>query len=210
MRKSVYVLTVLLQLFAIGGQFAALSQAQAADAVSSFKSGKYEGLMLAVDRDGNLSGYYRESQGEGVSKACTFFLKGKAADKHAEILTWNDQVFPGVLKALGADVNLQIEKGRDFPGCGLVLMPEIAQGITLGKTMEAKWDELEVVASNRAYLYSAPSEEKKLKSYLVKGDVAGALSTTGEWVQIEFPRDGKKNVSGWINARDIKSLLPPK
>jgi hypothetical protein len=200
------LLTNLSLLFAIG---AAITPAQAADA-SSLKPGKYEGLMLAVDPAGNLSGYYRESQGEGVSKTCTFFLKGKVADNHAELSTWSDQVYPGVLKADGADVNLQIEKGRDFPGCGLVLMPEIAQGIKFDKTLDAKWSDLEIVASNRAYLYSAPAEDKKLKSYLIKGDVVGALSTNGDWVQVEFPREGKKSVSGWINVNDVKALQPPK
>lgn len=209
----VTVFTKLSLLMALCCQFALLPQAQAVEVTQAFKSGKYEGLMLAADHDGNLSGYYSETQGEGVTKTCTFFLKGKIAENRAEnrveVATWSDQVFPGVLKTVGTDVSLQIEKGREFPGCGLVLMPEIARGITLDKTFEAKWDDLKIVVNDRAYLFSEPSESKKMKSYLIKNDVVGILSRNGEWVRIEFPRDGKKSIGGWVKASDVKEFSAP-
>jgi len=37
----------------------------------------YEGLMLAVAQSGEISGYYRESQGEGVTKTCSVLLIGQ-------------------------------------------------------------------------------------------------------------------------------------
>jgi hypothetical protein len=194
---------------ALCSQFVLLSHGWAVETVQTFKAGKYEGLMLAVDREGNLSGYYRETQGEGVTKTCAFYLKGKAADSEAKISTWSDQVFPGVIKTAGTDVNLKIEKGREFPGCGLVLMPEIAQGITFDKTFGANWNDLKIIASDRAYLFSEPSTDKKLKSYLIKNDVVGTLSRNGDWVQVEFPREGKKSISGWIKSSDIRDLSSP-
>ena len=202
MRKRLLLITLSL-LFVLVSQFTISFPAHA---TQPFKPGKYEELMLAVDQEGNLEGYYNESQGEGIVKTCTFFFKGKAADSRADITAWNDQSVPGVLKAEAKGVNLRIEHGRDFPGCSMVLMPEIAQGISLDKTMEAAWNTLDVVDSERAYLYSAPVDDKKLKTYLIKNDVAGVLAKQGDWVKIEFPREGKKSVTGWVKAVDVKEL----
>jgi hypothetical protein len=62
-------------------------------------SGIYEGLMLAVDRQGTVSGYYRESQGSGVTKTCSFYLSGQEEGDQVDLLTWNIETFPGSLQA---------------------------------------------------------------------------------------------------------------
>jgi hypothetical protein len=55
-------------------------------------SGIYEGLMLAVNQQGAVSGYYRERQGSGVTKTCSFYLSGQEKDDQADLLTWNIEI----------------------------------------------------------------------------------------------------------------------
>jgi hypothetical protein len=165
--------------------------------------------MLAVDQDGTVTGFYRESQGEKPSKTCTFFLRGKTGAEPIAINSWNSQSFPGQIKAEGADVNLKIGQAREHPGCGLVLMPEIATGITLERTAATQWRSLKIVQGSRTPLFAAPSAGKKTKSYFVKNDVLGVLGHSGEWLQVEFPREGKASIKGWLKASDMQDLLPP-
>ena len=173
--------------------------------------GMYEFLMLGVDKQGEVSGYYRESQGEGVVKTCSFFLKGKDTGGQATIVTWQDQVFPGVLKNEGKDdVNLKIAKGLEHPGCGLILMPMIAEeGRGFTRIYESKWESLKIVKNNRAPLFSEPSSDKKTKSYFIKRDVLGVVTVNGEWVKVEYPREGKAAVKGWVRSSDMQDLQPP-
>lgn len=189
--------------------FGASSPSLATDA-PKLTSGIYEGLMLAVDQDGTVAGFYRESQGEKPSKTCTFFLQGKDGAEPIAINSWNSQIFPGQIKVEGANINLTIAQGREHPGCGLVLMPEIATGITLERTSITQWHSLKIVQSSRASLFSEPSAEKKTKSYFVKNDVLGILAHNGEWLQVEFPREGKAPIKGWLKASHVQDLLPPK
>lgn len=175
-----------------------------------FTPGVYETLMLAVDSNSEILGYYQESQGEGVVKTCSFFLKGKSDRGEAHIVTWNDRIFPGLLSAAGnGEVVLRIEQGREHPGCGLVLLPEISSGIKLSKTADSKWITLKTVKGDRAILFAAPAPERKTKSYFIKDDVLGVLSIRGEWVNVEFPRPGKKSIKGWVRSDELRDLIPP-
>lgn len=185
---------------------------EAGQARQKIVPGVYEFLMLAVNRDGEVSGFYRESQGEGVVKTCSFFLKGKDVDGQASIVTWNERVFPGILRNVGNDdVNLKIPQGLEHPGCGLVLMPQIAdEGRIISRISETKWESLKVVNNQRAALYSEPSIHKKTKSYFIKNDVLGVMSVSGQWAKVEFPREGKASIAGWVMIDDIKDPTPPK
>lgn len=63
-----------------------ISTESGATTVNYFSSGTYEGLSLAVDRDGRVTGYFREEQGVGVTKTCSFFLTGKATSSEIKLL----------------------------------------------------------------------------------------------------------------------------
>ncbi len=194
------------------GLFLFSPHGRAASVVQKFTPGTYEQLMLAVDGEGNLSGVYCEIQGQGVEKRCMFFLKGKEVGGLAKIVSWgvaSDAVYPGVLKVDGKDVILQINHGQDHPGCGLVLSPDIDTGVSLSRILESNWNSLKIIQASRANLFSEPSSGRKSKSYLIKGDVVGIVSISGEWVNIEFPRGGKSPIKGWIKSSDTKDLLPP-
>lgn len=206
-RLSSLVVAAFPLLLALNCQFIKIPQAAAsetAEATQSLKSGKYEGLMFAVDRVGNVSGHYRETQGQGVVKTCDFFFKGKVDGDRAELSIWGSQMVPGLLTADGANVKLQIKDRRNLPGCDLVLLPEVEQGMTLEKTTDAKWRAVGQIATGRASLYSDCLDSTKLKSYLIVTNVVGVLYHDSQWVQIEYLREGKSTISGWVKASDIQ------
>jgi hypothetical protein len=187
--------------------FAIACRADAARGAFPFESGVFEQLMLAVDPQGRVTGFYREEQGTGVTKTCSFFLTGKATSDEISVVTWNDQLFPGTLKAEQDGVKLKIVRGREHPGCGLVLLPQISEGIRFDRVAQTNWVELRVITAQRAYFYSEPVASKKLRSFVVRGNVVGVLSESGEWLQVEYVGE-KKTTMGWIRGSEVKKLEP--
>lgn len=173
----------------------------------TFESGVYENLLLAVNSDGAVTGYYREAQGEGVVKNCAFKFRGEARADVATILVGADESFPGEIRAETDGINLKIAKGRELPGCGLVLMPEIADGLSYDLITKVSWNELRTIISEKSYFYSEPKVGKQLKSYLVKGDVVGVVTKEGDWLQIDYYSDSGKMSRRWINSKETTSLL---
>ncbi len=182
--------------------------ARAADA-PALQPGIFEGLMLAIDPSGRVSGYFREEQGQGVTKTCTFFLSGQASGNPFDIVTWSNETFPGSLKIVGDDIELKIPKGREHPGCGMVLLPEIAQGVEFDRTGKTNWIGLRVVAAPRAYFHAKPSDAEKLRVFVVKGDVVAVIADQGDWLDVAYPGE-KKTTEGWIRAAELTSPAPPK
>ncbi len=176
--------------------------------VNHFEPGAYENLLLAVNKNGFVTGYYREVQGEGVKKTCSFFLQGEAKDGIANITTWADKPFSGVLKAGATEVNLKIEKGQEHPGCGLVMMPEIATGLSFDLRAKVPWNELRTIANEKSYFHSEPNGAKRLKSYLVRGDVVGVVASKDGWLQIDYYSSAGKMSRGWICSQDTAIFQP--
>lgn len=166
------------------------------------KSGVYEGLMLAVNKNGDVTGYFNEKQGQGVEKGCSFYLRGTHAAGQVNVVTWQENKLPGILTAAADGVVLHIPNGRSHPGCQSVLLPQIDKGLAFDLTAAAAWDELRVVQSAKANLYKEPDQAKKMKSYLVRGDVVGVLANKDGWFSIEYRADTKK-ISAWVRAIDI-------
>ena len=173
-----------------------------------FESGIFEGLMLAVDKNLNLTGYYREVQGEGVTKRCSFYIAGKASSSEIGIVTWNQKVIPGTLTAEAAGLKIKIEKGREHSGCGLVLLPTISTGMSLDEIEKPNWLELQRITSDRAYFFADHMGIKKLKPYVINGDVVGVLSRRGDFLEVEFLAK-KRKIRGWIKSSDAENLIPP-
>jgi hypothetical protein len=171
-------------------------------------SGIYEGLMLAVDRNGVVSGYYQESQGTGVTKTCSFYLSGQEKGERADLLTWNVETFPGSLEAAEHGVVLRVEKGRDHPGCGSVLSPLISQGLLLDRVAVANWTSLRRVTATRTFLFPKPDPNAKSRTYVVMGDLVGVLFQNGDWSRVEYV-NGQTRVDGWIRTADAVELQPP-
>ncbi len=104
---------------------------------------------------------------------------------------------------------MHLPNGRSHPGCQSVLLPQIDQGLTFDLTAAARWQELSFVQSAKAYLYKEPDEAKKMKSYLVKGDVVGVLAYKGGWVSVEY-NTGVKKLRAWVRAIDVAPMEVPK
>jgi hypothetical protein len=184
------------------------SSAVAEPPAPRLRSGIYEGLMLAVDPQGGVTGYYREEQGEGVTKTCSFFLAGKVTAGATPVITWSsNQRFPGTLTPLSDGVELRIEQGREHPGCGLVLLPTIESGLEHSLIRETNWRELRRIVDKRANFYSSPSDAKKTRAFVVTGDVVGVIAESGEWLEVEYP--GKKTTRGWVRAAATQKLPAP-
>ena len=165
--------------------------------------------MLAVDQQGVVTGYYRESQGSGVMKTCSFYLSGQEKGDQTDLLTWNVEAFPGSLEAAEQGVVLRIEKGRDHPGCGSVLPPLISQGLLLDRVAAANWTSLRRVIAKRTFLFPNPDKTAKSTTYVVMGDLVGVLSQSGDWLRVEYV-NGQTRVGGWIRAGDAAELQPPR
>jgi hypothetical protein len=172
------------------------------------RSGIFEGLMLAVDPQGGITGYYREEQGEGVVKSCSFFLAGKVAANATPVMTWDTQRFPGTLTPLSDGVKLRIKQGSEHPGCGLVLSPLIASGLELSLVRETNWRELRRIVNKRVNFHSAPSDEKKMRAFVVAGDVVGVIAESGEWLEVEY-LGKEKTTRGWVRAAATQKLTAP-
>jgi hypothetical protein len=184
---------------ALGG--AARSQAQ-------LKSGIYEGLTLAVDAQGAVTGSYRDEEGEGVTKSCSFFLAGHEKGGEAVVATWSLETFPGSLKAADHGVVLQIENGRDHPGCASVLPPLISEGMLLDLDSPADWTSLRRVIAKRAYLLRKPNDRRGGRGYLVNGDIVGVLARSRDWLDVEYAKEGRRT-RGWLRAADTAEIRPP-
>jgi hypothetical protein len=173
-----------------------------------FKSGQYEQLMLAIDSQGNLTGYYHEDQGQGISKRCEFYLSGKGFGGEIPVLTWSNRTLPGTLTALSGSVKLRIEKGRDHAGCGQVLLPQINQGLKFDLTEDAAWSELRQISSDRSNFYMEPDAAKALKTFVVRGDIVGIIVRNGEWLLTEY-HGAKSTTKGWLVADTTSKLSSP-
>ena len=171
-------------------------------------SGQYEQLVLAVDPKGRLTGYFREEQGRGVVKSCVFSVSGQGKEGEFPIVSWSDRAFPGTLKANKSGVTLKIPKGREHPGCGLVLLPQIADGLEFDRVSAANWYEFRKISSARAQFYSAPDPSRVQRAYVVSGDVVGVVASSGKWLEVDY--QGKQaSIKGWILASDTVPLTPP-
>lgn len=204
----------------LSGLFLLTLDGRAGEAGEKFTSGIYEGLMLAVNDEGELQGFFKQSLG-AVDVTCSFFLKGKDSGGQANIISWSGQrfrekrknpkiySFPGLLKNAsvnGTDaIDLKIEQGFGHPGCGV----DVAEGMLLSRTAKANWVSLRMVKNTRAPLFSGPALDKKTKSYVIRNDVLGVVSMNGEWINVEFPREGKKPIKGWVRTEDVEELMPP-
>lgn len=189
--------------------FFVISTTCCAQEPSSLKSGVYEGLNLAISKEGVVTGYFNEKQGEVVEKGCSFYLQGTYAAGQVSFISWRTAKLPGTMKVQSDEITLQIPQGRNHPGCMSVLLPQIDQGLSLDLTSSANWEELRVVALDRASFYKEPDETKKMKAYLVKGNVVGVLGAKKkDWLSVEYITD-KGKVSGWMPETSLAKLVAP-
>ncbi|TCC14684.1 hypothetical protein E0L21_00030 [Kosakonia quasisacchari] len=177
---------------------------------ATLQSGVYEELQLAVSPSGEVTGYYSETMGVGVTRNCAFALAGNVSQNgEAEISSWSSDVLPGHLSATADGVTLKIANGQSHDGCMNVMVPQINEGIALSKTQSTQWISLAEVVDDRVYLSSTPDASTRRKAWIVKDDVVGVLKTGQGWTQIQFISEAGKSTTGWVNSKSIKPLTPP-
>ncbi|SCB95854.1 hypothetical protein GA0061071_103182 [Kosakonia oryzendophytica] len=177
---------------------------------ASLQSGIYEGLQLAVSPTGDVTGYYSETLGQGVTRNCSFALAGKVnAVQEADIRSWSSDVLPGHIAATKNGVVLRIPQGQSHDGCINVMVPLIDEGLELERTRQTRWLSMAEVSGERVYLSNSPDVATRRKAWLVKGDVVGVVKNQSGWTQIEFVSESGKTTAGWVESSKIKPLTPP-
>lgn len=174
------------------------------------RPGRYEGFSLAVGPGGEVAGYFRQQQGEGVVKSCAFFLSGHQANGgRIAVLTWSRQVFPGTLAATDGGVVLTVPRAGLHPGCGLVLPPAISEGLELSLVSREHWMDLRRVTTSGAVLRAAPGAGAKRVARLAAGEVLAVRARRGGWLQVDDLQSGHR-ATGWVPASATEALMPPK
>ncbi len=172
--------------------------------------------MLAIDKEGNVTGYFEQGLGGDVPRTCAFFLKGRVAiSGQFDIVSWSgseDPVLPGIItKEFGNndDIRITIKRGNELPGCFGVVVTPLPEGTSLSRNYETRWTNIKMIRKDRAYIYSEPSLKKKTKAYFIKDDVVGIIAANPEWVQVFYPRFEKSTIKGWLKRSDVDDLEPP-
>lgn len=169
------------------------------------RSGLYEGLMLAVDGGGAVSGSFAQ-QG-----SCAFRIAGRASSQGVAVVrTVGGGSAPSIEGRLTAgtdSVTLALPGGQQLPGCGNVLPPLIDEGLDLDLTEKGTWTRLVNVAADRTPLRKSPGEAGR--SYVVRGDVLGVVSEKAELLEVAFVNAQGRVVHGWIAAKDAKAVGAP-
>ncbi len=179
-----------------------------ANAANLLESGLYEGLMLAVSSEGKVTGYYQEEQGENPGKRCTFFFSGTTNEQGgAKIQSWSSRIkLLGNITAQPDAIVVTIPKGREHDGCGLVLMPEIDQGLSLTRIAQVPWRELRTITATKVHLSKMPTDGAAQKAYLIRGDVVGVLQTKDQWVEVEYVAS-ERRIKGWVKELETGKVF---
>lgn len=179
-------------------------------------SGDYGGLLIGVDRNGNLTGYFESSTGAGQF-SCIFFVSGKASGSANKVDTWfpgdrnPDQIIQGLLEQVSSSgkpaIRLKLEE--EHGGCWNV-QHFASDESTFALTEQGNWESIRIVASKKAYFYDDPSSPKPRKSYVVTGNALRVFETREGWVRAEYAGPDNRRTHGWISKRDLFSATNPR
>lgn len=202
MKKKLYAMAGALR--SAGAVLAlAAGVATGAQAGSVLRPGLYEGLMLALDGGGKVSGAFAQ-QG-----SCSFRIAGRLGSQTvAEVRTVDGSApaIEGRVTAGTGSVTLALPGGQQLPGCGNVLPPLIDKGLELDLTHKAAWRHLVGVTADKTALRKSPTDAGR--AYVVRGDVLGVVSEKEELLEVDFVSAKGGVVRGWIAAKDAKAIKP--
>lgn len=162
-------------------------------------SGIFETIYIAQPTADIIKGFYEESLGAGHK--CVFSFEGKTQGNHADI-TVNGEGFTGHIEFQDKELILTIENARDIPGCAMVLMPEIATGLSYTSSQKASWIDLKKASQQGAKLYlSATTQAEKITSISPR-TVMGILEQSNGWVRVSF-YDENGFIEGWVKRTEL-------
>jgi hypothetical protein len=179
-------------------------------------SGDYDGLVIGVDRNGSLTGYFESSTGRGQF-SCIFFVSGKVSGSADNVDTWfpgtrePKDVIKGVLEDMSSNgkpaIRLTLEE--EHGGCWNV-QHFASDQLTFVLTERGTWESIRIVASSKAFFYDDPLSPKPRRSYAVTGNALRVFDTRNGWVKAEYVSPENRRTLGWIRERDLFSATSPK
>jgi len=179
-----------------------------------FVSGNYEmGLRLAFDSTTKkISGYFENSTGwDERSKSprftCTFYLEGTVSGRKFNIKTYDPtdkkvDLITGTFEIVSR-TKVKIKLSEEHGGCWNVMhFADSAANFELEQRQP--WTQVRYVDATKAYFYSDKSEEKKLRAYLVKGNVVSVTKIEQDWAYCIY--SGRKTTEGWVKIAELNKL----
>lgn len=178
-------------------------------------SGNYDGLLIGVDRQGTVTGYFESSTGNGQFN-CIFFFTGKLGSSTTRVDSWfpgdrdPKEVISGTIAALVEEgmsavrVTLKEEHG----GCWNV-QHFASEPASFKLTEEGAWQSVRVVSAKRSYFYNDSSGARARKAYVVQGNALRVFELQSGWVRAEYINPEGKRTQGWISERDLYLATSP-
>lgn len=201
---------------------AAFAVSASAQERGKIASGSYDSLMLAVNAQGELTGYFDEGTGDdghGHPRfTCTFFIYGEKQVGNAyKVSTWypgvaEDEVITGTLKLVGkgaqAKVNLHLD--GEHGGCWNVA-PGLKEraGVDFELDSPATWEAIRIISPAKSYFFISPEAKAPQKIFVVKNDPVRVLSLKGEWAEVSYAGESGKTTQGWMKLSEFFPVKPP-
>lgn len=190
--------------------FALFATVMTAPAIAApIVSGNYDGLLIGVDRQGNLTGYFDSSTGNGQF-SCIFFVRGTVAQPATRVDTWfpedrdANNVIAGSMQALSENGKpvVRARLKTDPPGCWNV-QHFAAEPVSFTLDEQGSWQAIRVVSAKKAYFHDDPSGSHPRKAYAVQGNPLRVFDTQAGWVRAEYVSPEGKRTRGWVPEKDL-------
>ncbi|CAM3619152.1 hypothetical protein FSS13T_17700 [Flavobacterium saliperosum S13] len=178
------------------------------------KSGEYDnGLRLAYDCQSNkITGYYENFTGWNEDTktprfSCIFYIEGDFSGQKTTIRTYfpedkNEDTIEGYMEVVNEET-INIKLPEDHGGCWNVQhFADKPEAFKLEKNFN--WIQIRYVNTTKSYFHKEQSNDKKLKSYLIKGDIVFIEKIENEWVFCSY--FGKKTIKAWLKVSDLNKL----
>lgn len=177
-------------------------------------SGDYgDGLKLSFDSaTKKLTGCFEsytgmDEQTKNPSFSCIFYLEGTVSGQKFTIKTYyptdkQGDLIQGTIEIV-TNKKVKIKLPKEHGGCWNV-QPFADKPV--GFTLETNQNCIQTryVNADRAYFYSDKSDDKRLKSYLIKGNFICIEKIEGDWAYCIYV--GKKTTKGWLKLSDLNTL----
>jgi hypothetical protein len=180
----------------------------------AIRSGEYDdGLKLAYDpASKKITGFFESYTGwdeetENSRFSCIFYIEGDVKGSKAKIRTYYpaykaDDIIVGDLELLTSEI-AGIKLPEEHGGCWNVHhFADKQEEFKLEKSHN--WIQIRYADTDKCYFYKEKSNDKKLKSHLVKGDIVFVEKVEEGWAFCSY--FGKKMTRAWLRISDLNKL----
>ncbi len=187
---------------------------------SKIVSGDYESLIIGVNANGELTGYFSDSTGvdeDGNPRfSCTFFIYGaKETGGIYRIKTWfpefPEDVIEGELKFVEVGVkngvNIKLEGEHD--GC-MNVTPFLKEekGLDFSLSSAGNWESVRMISPKRVWLFKSIDAGAPQKIFVDKNDAVKVLQTKNGWAEVRYSDPNGRSAAGWMKISDFYGLEP--